>query len=268
MEAAYDGRQIAIKQSPSLRFNNLAHGGGSLVYSHLNEIWRVAEPSAVCPDPIAEKLAYKGSPAINQVKQCAFPDGTEVLVVCTTAGLQIWNSASQLKILDHPLPAGDPESAAPSARGATAVISDQGNFVCVGTSEGVILVFKMSGSEAALECQLDGHDGVSITELTTDMLDQTKMGSADSLGKVITWSSENFEKESVFPATGEPCTSVKMKGALVLTTDAVGAIRILNREVISNAMGVMLRRPVCQWWRLEDIRGLLTLLMCIQLETW
>jgi len=223
-------QKVDLRQTASLRFNNLSYGANHLVYSHRNEVWLMPEPTAAIPKPSPEKFPYADSQLVLQSKICAFEDFALVVIGCA-GSLQIWNLATKSRILDFPLSSlpGDSGAAAAYTRGTAKLINDNGNFVCTGTSQGVILIFKVGPNDATLDTQLDSHEGSSITDLATDVEDTSKMASADVNGKIITWQSNpTLDKNSVFAANGMPCTSVKMRGANVITTHPNGTLRILN----------------------------------------
>lgn len=224
-------KKVALRESPSLRFNNLSQGGRHLVYSHRNAVWLMPEPTAAVPEPVAEKFPYSDSAIVLQSRICVFGDSFSVVVIGIAGGLQIWNLATKARILDFSLGSlpGDSGAAAAYTRGIAQLTNENGNFVCTGTSGGLILIFKVGSGEASLDTQLDSHEGACITDLATDVLDASKMVSADVSGKVVTWqSSPTLDKHSVFAATDMPCTSVAMKGPNVITTHPNGTLRILN----------------------------------------
>merc|ERR1712195_161054 len=84
-------QKVDLRQTASLRFNNLSYGANHLVYSHRNEVWLMPEPTAAIPKPSPEKFPYADSQLVLQSKICAFEDFALVVIGCA-GSLQIWNS--------------------------------------------------------------------------------------------------------------------------------------------------------------------------------
>jgi len=98
----------------------------------------------------------------------------------------------------------------------------------VGTSSGSIHVFLVNeGSDVSHHCALDAHDA-AITALATELDDGETLASADQDGKIVTWASPLFEKESVFAGDGNPVTGLGFKGSTIIASRGSGGISLLN----------------------------------------
>jgi len=111
----------------------------------------------------------------------------------------------------------------------TQVANEKGDFICVGTSGGTVNVFSIFPNEAKHDCSLDAHE-CPITALASEIGTLKTMASADHSGKIVTWASPSFEKESVFAGEGNTVTGLAFKDDFIIAALASGTIRLLNAK--------------------------------------
>ena len=107
------------------------------------------------------------------------------------------------------------------------ISNEKGDFICVGTSTGSIHVFSVTNQEVRHDCCLDAHE-CAITALASEVGGPKTLASADQSGKIVTWASPVFEKESVFAGEGNTVTGLAFKDDVIIATLASGTIRLLN----------------------------------------
>jgi len=220
-----------LRKTPSMAYGNLSVGDGYMIYCHRNEICMHPEPGSGRGPESQHRFPYDDSAMVMQAKAIDL-GGRSFLVVGTTKSIQIWSIATKSCMIVHDLPEHDMEGGSTSqfARGAAGISNERGNFVCVGTSMGILHVFAIGeGNNATHHCTLEGHEG-AITAVASEVGEMKTLASADQNGKIVTWSSPNFDKESVFAADGNPVTGVVFKGTTIVASLASGTIRLVNAK--------------------------------------
>lgn len=230
---------VALKASASSLCNNLTvlslPDKQSITYGVVHKafvcITNVTKGSVVNQKQVSCKgEGAHSSSAVLQAKWCELPERS-VLVITSVKGAQMFETDGSIMIFWQAL--GESEEGVYShfARGISAV-GDK--YICVGTSEGKIMVFDIPSRGTAVKLQetLSSHKG-AICELESQ--DQ-RMVSADEEGNIILWQSGgHFTEIMKINGKGFPCSSVCFFEDLIIGGYATGHIR-----VFSNSTGALL----------------------------
>ncbi|XP_075413031.1 WD repeat-containing protein 54 [Tenrec ecaudatus] len=184
--------------------------------------------------PLAQRqlFAKQGagvSPAfITQVHWCTLP--FRVLVVLTSfKGIQMYEADGSVMVYWHALNSGE-ASPAPAmfARG----IAASGQFICVGTWSGRVLVFDIpvKGPNIVLCEELTGHQ-TPITDIATEAAEAqdcvADMVTADDSGLLCVWrSGPEFKLLTSIPGFGVPCPSVRLWQGIVAAGYSNGKVHL------------------------------------------
>ena len=141
-------RKLHTKTSASLLYGNLSCNGKHLAYVHHAEVVVVPDSAVVTgnPTPVVVNLQIKEEVLVKQARFIEL-GGTDFLVVAGQRALQIYTSDGKKCI--HVQPVLSPGTAeAPSFfRGIAGITAGGGDFLCVGSSSGeIVLLACNSGS--------------------------------------------------------------------------------------------------------------------------
>ncbi|XP_040411897.1 LOW QUALITY PROTEIN: WD repeat-containing protein 54 [Cygnus olor] len=167
-------------------------------------------------------------PAVTQAAWCVLP-ARVLLVLTSQKGIQMYESDGSVMVYWHALDVAEhPPAQAVFARGIAAAE----NFICVGTSSGMVLVFDIphKGTNVTVSEVLEEHRD-AITDIAAE-LGQAPEGAgdlvtADDAGTLCIWSSgEEFTLLNKIPAFGCTCSSVKLWNGVVAAGYGNGQIRL------------------------------------------
>ncbi|XP_020627702.1 WD repeat-containing protein 54-like [Orbicella faveolata] len=163
------------------------------------------------------------SSAVLQAKWCELPERT-VLVITSVKGAQMFETDGSLMIFWQALGESKEGVYSHFARGITAV-GDK--YICVGTSEGGIMVFDIPprGTAVKLQETLNSHK-VAICELEAQ---GGRMLSSDEEGNITLWQSGGHFTEVIkIDGKGFPCSSLCFYKDLIIGGFATGHIRVFS----------------------------------------
>uniref|UniRef100_A0ABM5GKZ0 WD repeat-containing protein 54 isoform X1 n=1 Tax=Pogona vitticeps TaxID=103695 RepID=A0ABM5GKZ0_9SAUR len=178
-----------------------------------------------------------GASIITQAAWCVLPSRI-LLVLTSRKGVQMYESDGSVMVYWHAL--DGLESSPGNAAFARGVAAAGRHFVCVGVSSGSILVFDVppKGTNITLSEVLGKHRA-AITDIGPELCVQPEgsadLVTADDAGALCAWrSGEKFELVSHVPASGCPCSSVKLWNGVIAAGFGNGQIRLY--EVASGAL--------------------------------
>ncbi|KAL9982868.1 hypothetical protein ACROYT_G004977 [Oculina patagonica] len=163
------------------------------------------------------------SSAVLQAKWCELPERT-VLVITSVKGAQMFETDGSIMIFWQALGESKEGVYSHFARGITAV-GDK--YICVGTSQGSIMVFDIPprGTAVKLQETLDSHK-VAICELEAQ---GGRMVSTDEEGNITVWQSGGHFTEIIkIDGKGLPCSSVCFYKDFIIGGFATGHIRVFS----------------------------------------
>ncbi|XP_054846008.1 WD repeat-containing protein 54 [Eublepharis macularius] len=170
-----------------------------------------------------------GTSVITQATWCVLPSRI-LLVLTSQKGIQMYESDGSIMVYWHALDAT--ESSSGQAVFARGIAATGQRFVCVGTSQGCVLVFDIpcKGTNITLSEVLEEHRG-AITDVGAELCEQPEgsidLVTADDFGVLCAWrSGEEFRLVSKIPASGCTCSSVKLWNGVVVAGYGNGQIRL------------------------------------------
>ncbi|NWR62360.1 WDR54 protein, partial [Bucorvus abyssinicus] len=174
---------------------------------------------------------------LTQAVWCVLPSRV-LLVLTSQRGIQMYESDGSIMVYWHALDVTEhPPAQAVFARGIAAAAGD---FICVGTSSGAVLVFDIppKGTNITVSEVLEQHHD-AITDIAAE-LGQAPDGAgdvvtADDAGMLCIWGAgEEFALLSKIPACGCSCSSVKLWNGIVAAGYGNGQIRLY--EAVSGVL--------------------------------
>lgn len=223
---------VALKASASSLCNNLAVLSSkekqSFTYGVVHKafvcITNVTKGSVVNQKQVFCKgEGTHSSSAVLQAKWCELPERT-VLVITSVKGAQMFDPDGSIMIFWQALGESQEGVYSHFARGICAV-GDK--YICVGTSEGKIMVFDvpLRGTAVKLQETLGSHK-VAICELEAQ---GGRMVSTDEEGNMTLWQSGGHFTEIIkIEGKGFPCSSVCLYKNLIIGGFATGHIRVFS----------------------------------------
>lgn len=223
---------VALKASASSLCNNLtvlsSQEKQSVTYGVVHKafvcITNVTKGSVVNQKQVSCKgEGTHSSSAVLQAKWCELPERT-VLVITSVKGAQMFETDGSIMIFWQALGESQEGVYSHFARGICAA-GDK--YICVGTSEGKIMVFDIPSRGTAVKLQetLSSHK-VAICELEAE---GPRMVSADEEGNIILWQSGGHFTEIIkINGKGFPCSSVYLYKGLIIGGFATGHIRLFS----------------------------------------
>lgn len=185
-------------------------------------------------DTLYKRVVCKGesshnSSMIMQAKWCVLPQRT-LLVITSVKGVQMFEADGSIMVFWQALTQNANGKVAEYARGITAVGE---KYICVGTADGVILVYEIPSNGTALKFieTLAMHDS-SVTDIWAS---GETMISADESGKIIIWKSgPHFTDIRTIEGYGYPATSLRLWKTFIVAGYGSGHVRIfsLNTGVV------------------------------------
>nr|XP_056711776.1 WD repeat-containing protein 54 isoform X1 [Euleptes europaea] len=186
-----------------------------------------------------------GTSILTQAAWCVLPSRS-LLVVTSQKGIQMYEADGSIMVYWHALDAS--ESSPGQAVFARGIAATGQRFVCVGTSLGCVLVFDIpcKGTNITLSEVLEEHRS-AITDIGAELCEQPEgsidLVTADDAGALCAWrSGEEFQLVSKIPASGCPCSSVKLWNGVIMAGYGNGQIRLyeaaggtLRAEVAAHA---------------------------------
>lgn len=159
---------------------------------------------------------------IVQARFVAFPSRV-ILVVTSCKGIQMFDLETAQMLYWYSL--DDTDKSECFARG---ICNLQEDTICVGTSDGDILIFDIPsrGTNFTLSEQLRGHS-TAIWELQSD---KEKLVSSDDSGSIMIWSTGQAKMRQilVIPGYSYPCTSLALWNDLVIGGYGSGHLRVFS----------------------------------------
>ncbi|XP_048365147.1 WD repeat-containing protein 54 [Sphaerodactylus townsendi] len=196
--------------------------------------------------PAKEGSSLAGAASLlTQAAWCVLPSRT-LLVLTSQKGIQMYEADGSIMVYWHALDAS--ESSPGQAVFARGIAATGQRFVCVGTSLGYVLVFDIpgKGTNITLSEVLEEHHA-AVTDIGAELCEQPEgsidLVSADDSGGLCAWrSGEEFQLVSKIPASGCPCSSVKLWNGVIVAGYGSGQIRLyeaasgtLRAEVAAHA---------------------------------
>ncbi|XP_069043575.1 WD repeat-containing protein 54 [Lepisosteus oculatus] len=235
-------KSIQIKSSASALYNNLSVlpiAERSLTYFtvvHGNVVNMVSASGDGLNFSHRQLQSKEGSIAassslIIQASWCVLPSRV-LLVLTSQKGIQMYESDGSIMVYWHALDI--PETPTAQAVFARGIAAARGNYICVGTSCGSVLVFDVpsKGSNITLSEVLEEH-----REPITDIASESSRNedgvadlvTADDSGLLCVWKSgEDFSLVNKIPAYGCSCSSVKLWCGVVVAGYGSGQIRLYD----------------------------------------
>ncbi|KAE8628444.1 hypothetical protein XENTR_v10000019 [Xenopus tropicalis] len=181
------------------------------------------------------------SSLIMQASWCALPSRV-LLVLTSQKGIQMYESDGSIMVYWHALDALEtPPAQAVFARG---IAPAGGQYICVGTSSGLVLVFNIpaKGTNITLAEVLAEHrEPITdiASETCTDKDGAADLVTADDSGALCVWKcGEEFKLLSKISAYGVSCSSVKLWDGVVAAAYGTGQIRVY--DAVTGALSVEL----------------------------
>ncbi|KAK1174146.1 WD repeat-containing protein 54-like [Acipenser oxyrinchus oxyrinchus] len=237
-------KSIQIKSSASALYNNLSVlpiAEKSLTYFtvvHCNVVNMVSASGDGLNFSHRQLQSKEGSIAtssslIIQASWCVLPSRV-LLVLTSQKGIQMYESDGSIMVYWHALDIPEtPSAEAVFARGIAAATT-LGHYICVGTSSGSVLVFKIpdKGANIILSEVLEEHRD-PITDIATETSSSKEyiadIVSADDSGLLCIWKAgEDFKLLNKIPAYGCSCSSVKLWCGIVIAGYGSGQIRLYD----------------------------------------
>ncbi|KAM4636215.1 WD repeat-containing protein 54 [Discoglossus pictus] len=237
-------RSIQLKSSASSLYNNLsvlALRERSLTYYtviHSNTVSMVS----VSFDGVnmshrqlqsKEGSVTASSSLITQASWCVLPSRV-LLVLTSQKGIQMYESDGSIMVYWHALDALEtPPAQAVFARG---IAPASGQYICVGTSSGLVLVFDIpaKGTNITLAEVLAEHRD-PITDIASESCEGKDgvpdLVTADDSGVLCVWKSgEDFKLLNKISAYGVTLSSVKLWDGVIVAAYGNGQIRVYDAE--------------------------------------
>lgn len=211
---------IGVDATPSLMYNNLSTNGDKVVYLHKERATLFNEAAVDGKvDSESETVAIKGASTVTQAKWIR-SGRTALLVVCSSQGIQVFDSTSKRLLFFDPLAErlGSDADKASYARGVT--VNQSTGELLVGYSAGHIAVYTVAGEAIKAKATLLKEHTSPITCLESSA---DNWASADNNGSITVWSGENAPV-AVFKGSGFPCTSIALRGDVVVAAYATGQV--------------------------------------------
>ncbi|XP_033114528.1 WD repeat-containing protein 54-like [Anneissia japonica] len=227
-------KSIQFKSSASLLYNNLSiysvpqkniisyavvHKSAVNIATSSSDTANVHHREVYCKDAVTNA----STALILQAKFCDLPSRS-LLVICSQKGLQMFEPDGSAMVFWHALASGETKEGAVFTRGITAV---HDNYIAVGASSGVILIFTIPsrGTNITLQEMATAHN-CNILDLANE---GNVLASADDSGCIMLWKSgPNFQQLLRINGSGMACTSLCMLGHLVIGGYGSGHIRIYS----------------------------------------
>ncbi|KAM4809353.1 WD repeat-containing protein 54 [Rhinophrynus dorsalis] len=249
-------KSIQMKSSASALYNNLSVlpiSDKSLTYFtvvHGNTVNMVSASADGLNFSHRQLQSKDGSVAVSsslitQASWCVLPSRV-LLVLTSQKGIQMYESDGSIMVYWHALDAlVTPPAQAVFARG---IAPARGQYICVGTSSGLVLVFDIpaKGTNITLAEVLAEHRD-PITDIACETCDDkggaADLVTADDSGALCVWKSgEDFKLLTKISAYGVTCCSVKLWDGVIVAAYGSGQIRVydaatgaLNVEVDAHA---------------------------------
>lgn len=243
------GPVIALPQSASLSPSNLClirdaeSGSGHVSYAviHRDSVHLVHSSGAAGESTTQERVRFEEKEeadtmaAITQVRWCRLKSSRLVLVLASLRGCKIceWNGSNAFYTSSFVTPPGSYES-----RFTKGIVST-GNAVCVGTSEGAILVLCVptKGCDVIFTRQLQGHSA-PVCDLAAN--GEGLMASADETGTILLWGDPVVNAESIrrIETGGVPCICLCFWKLFLIGGFSNGLIKIFNSESGSKSVEI------------------------------
>lgn len=236
-------KSIQMKSSASALYNNLSVlpiSDKSLTYFtvvHGNTVNMVSASADGLNFSHRQLQSKEGSVAlssslITQACWCVLPSRV-LLVLTSQKGIQMYESDGSIMVYWHALDALEtPQAQAVFARG---IAPAGGQYICVGTSSGLVLVFDVpsKGTNITLAEVLAEHRD-SITDIASETCGggqdrAADLVTADDSGLLCVWKSgEDFRLVSKISAYGVTCSSVKLWDGVIAAAYGTGQIRVYD----------------------------------------
>lgn len=236
-------KSIQMKSSASALYNNLSvlpFSDKSLTYFtvvHGNTVNMVSASADGLNFSHRQLQSKEGSVAlssslITQASWCVLPSRV-LLVLTSQKGIQMYESDGSIMVYWHALDALEtPQAQAVFARG---IAPAGGQYICVGTSSGLVLVFDVpsKGTNITLAEVLAEHRD-SITDIASETCGggqdrAADLVTADDSGLLCVWKSgEDFRLVTKISAYGVTCSSVKLWDGVIAAAYGTGQIRVYD----------------------------------------
>ncbi|XP_073473431.1 WD repeat-containing protein 54 [Aquarana catesbeiana] len=236
-------KSIQMKSSASALYNNLSVlpiSDKSLTYFtvvHGNTVNMVSASADGLNFSHRQLQSKEGSVAlssslITQASWCVLPSRV-LLVLTSQKGIQMYESDGSIMVYWHALDALEtPQAQAVFARG---IAPAGGQYICVGTSSGLVLVFDVpsKGTNITLAEVLAEHRD-SITDIASETCGggqdrAADLVTADDSGLLCVWKSgEDFRLVTKISAYGVTCSSVKLWDGVIAAAYGTGQIRVYD----------------------------------------
>ncbi|XP_039615014.1 WD repeat-containing protein 54 isoform X1 [Polypterus senegalus] len=171
------------------------------------------------------------SSLIMQASWCVLPSRV-LLVLTSQKGIQMYESDGSIMVYWHALDI--PETPSAQAVFARGIAAARGNFICVGTSSGSLLVFDVpsKGTNITLSEVLEEHRE-PITDIASEVSSNKEyiadLVSTDDSGLLCVWKAgEDFKLLNKIPAYGCTCSSVMLWTGIVVAGYSSGQIRLYD----------------------------------------
>ncbi|KAL8206435.1 UNVERIFIED_CONTAM: hypothetical protein K2H54_003066 [Gekko kuhli] len=249
-------RSILLKGSSSALYNNLSvlplpakqlTHFATVHSSTVNMVSASADGLSLSHRQLQAKEGSLGvsTSFVTQAAWCVLPSRI-LLVLTSQKGIQMYEADGSIMVYWHALDAS--ESSPGQAVFARGIAASGQRFVCVGTSLGHVLVFDIpcKGTNITLSEVLEEHQG-AITDIAAELCEQPEgsidLVTADDSGGLCAWrSGEEFQLASKVPASGCPCSSVRLWNGVIVAGYGSGQIRLyeaasgtLRAEVAAHA---------------------------------